>query len=609
MHNFHIRMQGFGLEPISSRFRLPGQALTYIHGMPARLRALMRIDELWLAMLSILVGLLGGFGVTLMEVLSRHFHFWFFALPVYGEGLSQQNQIEPIRALFVPILGGAVLGSVSWMLARYRPGNFVDPVEANALYGGRLSLPDSVIVAAQTVMSNGVGGSVGMEAGYAQLGGGIASWFGRRLRLRRNDLRILVGCGAGAAIGGAFNAPLCGAFYGIELVIGTYSMASLPMVIIASLTGTLVVQKTLNGGAAPLDIVLPTVVPGYAYPLAILLGIIAGFAGIAIMRGVTSIETLFRRAKVPIWLRPMLGGVVVGLLGSISPKVLASGNSSLHTQLAVVYPFFLAVVLLLLKSTASAFSISSGFRGGLFFASLFMGSLLGRAYGDLAILLPFAHGLPIGFYAVVGMSGLAVAIVGGPMTMTFLALESTNNFNITVAVLAAAIAATLTVRRFFGYSFTTWRFHLRGEVIRSAVDIGWIHNLTVGRMMRRNQHLVHDDVDIEKFRAEFSLGTTQRVVVADEEGRYIGLAYPADAYEPGAEAQTVHELVRHEEDYLTPQMTVKEAISAFQRAECDALAVIDGSETRHVVGLLTEQYALRRYAEELDQRRRELSGE
>lgn len=605
MSSFTLR-DAQGRAPVQ-RLRLRLSAVAA--GTPARLRAMVRADELWLATLSIIVGLCAGAGVTVMDVISRHFHFWFFALPQLGEGLSQQTHIEPIRAMSVPILGGAVLGSATWLLARFRPGNFVDPVEANALYGGKLSLSDSIIVAAQTVLSNGVGGSVGMEAGYAQLGGGVASWLGRKLRLRRNDLRILVGCGAGAAIGGAFNAPLCGAFYGIELIIGTYSLASLPMVIIASLAGTLTVEKLMNGGARPLDVVLPTIIPGYAYVLAILLGVVAGFAGIAIMRGVTSIEVLFRRAGVPVWMRPILGGAVVGLLGSISPKVLASGNSSLHTQLAVVYPFLLAVVLLLMKSTASAFSISSGFRGGLFFASLFMGSLLGRAFGDLAILLPFAHGVPIGFYAVVGMSGLAVAIVGGPMTMTFLALESTNNFSITIAVLAAAIAAGMTVRRFFGYSFTTWRFHLRGEVIRSAVDIGWIHNLTVGRMMRRVQHLVQEEAGITEFRDEFPLGTTQRVVVTDPDDRYVGLAYPADAYDPGTEASNVRDLVRHAEDYLMPQMTVKEAISAFQRAECDALAVVDGPDSRRVLGLLTEQYALRRYSEELDQRRRELSGE
>lgn len=577
---------------------------------PMHMRALVRTDELWLAGLAVIVGIMSGFAVFLMDFFSHRFHFWFFALPKLGEGLSQQQTIDPIRAMLVPILGGALLGSVSWLLAKYRPGNFVDPIEANALYGGKLSLRDSVIVAAQTVVSNGVGGSVGMEAGYAQFGGGLASWLGRQFRLRRNELRILVGCGAGAAIGGAFNAPLCGAFYGIELVIGTYTMTSLPLIIIASLTGTLVADKLLDGGATPLDVVLPTTVPGYAYPLALLLGVVAGFVGIAIMRGVTSIEAVFRRAGVPIWLRPILGGVVVGLLGSISPKVMASGNSSLHTQLAVVYPLLLALTLLLMKSTASAFSIGSGFRGGLFFAALFMGSLLGRAYGDVAILLPFAHGVPIGFYAVVGMAAMAVAIVGGPLTMTFLALESTNNFSITVAVLGAAIAASLTVRRVFGYSFTTWRFHLRGESIRSAVDVGWIHNLTVGRMMRRTQYTVVETMEIPTFKTEYPLGRTQYVVVTDVDEHYVGLAYPSEAHAPGeADPHTIHDLLRHQEDFLVPQATVKEAIRAFERAECDVLAVLDGPETRRVLGILTEQYALRRYSEELDQRRRELSGE
>ncbi|GAN74029.1 MULTISPECIES: chloride channel protein [Acidiphilium] len=573
-------------------------------------RALVRTDEIWLAMLAAVVGVLSGFCVYLMDFLSHHFHFWFFALPNLDEGLSQQTHIDPLRAIFVPILGGAVLGSVAWLLGRYRMTNFVDPVEANALYGGKMSLRDSIIVAMQTSFSNGVGGSVGQEAGYAQFGGGLASWVGQHLRLRRNDLRVLVGCGAGAAIGGAFNAPLCGAFYGIELVIGTYSLPTLTMVVISSLSGTLAVELLMNGGVRPLNVVLPTHTPGYAYPLAVLLGIIAGFVGIAIMRAVTSLEAVFRRTGVPIWLRPIIGGVVVGLLGSITPKVMASGNSSLHTQLAVVYPFMLAVALLVMKSTASAFSIATGFRGGLFFAALFMGSLLGRAYGDVAVMLPFAHGVPIGFYAVVGMAALATSIVSGTMTMTFLTLESTNNFSITIAVLMAAIAASLTVRRFFGYSFTTWRFHLRGETIRSAVDIGWIHNLTVGRMMRRNQYITQETTAIADFKTEFPLGRTQYVVVLDENQHYAGLAYPSEVHAPDAAAEdSIQHLVRHRDDFLVPQATVKEAIRAFEKAECDVLAVIDGEETRQVLGVLTEQYALRRYSEELDQRRRELSGE
>ena len=143
------------------------------------------------------------------------------------------------------------------------------------------------------------------------------------------------------------------------------------------------------------------------------------------------------------------------------------------------------ILLVALKSVASAVSIGSGFRGGLFFASLFLGALLGKAFAGLHAAISAEHAVSPLVCALVGMSGLAVAVVGGPLTMGFLALEATGNLPMTVAVLAACVVSSLTVRRTFGYSFATWRFHLRGEAIRSAVDIGWMRNLTVGRMMRR----------------------------------------------------------------------------------------------------------------------------
>jgi CIC family chloride channel protein len=222
---------------------------------------------------------------------------------------------------------------------------------------------------------------------------------------------------------------------------------------------------------------------------------------------------------------------------------------------------------------------------------------------------PFITQMPDGFYAVVGMSALATAIVGGPMTMTFLALESTQNFSVTMAVLAASIAAAITVRRLFGYSFATWRFHLRGETIRSAVDVGWIHSLTVGRMMRRAQHTVQQGMSLAAFCQEFPLGATQRVIVVDAEDRYAGIAYPADAHGLAGAEGDVAGILQHGEHFLLPGMTVKEAIAVLEAAEADALAVLDGAHSRQVLGLLTEQYALRRYNEELDRKRRELAGE
>jgi CIC family chloride channel protein len=204
---------------------------------------------------------------------------------------------------------------------------------------------------------------------------------------------------------------------------------------------------------------------------------------------------------------------------------------------------------------------------------------------------------------------LAVGIVGGPMTMTFLALESTENFAVTMAVLAASITAALTVRRLFGYSFATWRFHLRGETIRSAVDIGWIKSLTVGRMMGPAQHLAAKGISLAEFCQEFPLGAAQFVIVTDADGRYAGIAYPPEAFGLSQPTAALDEILHHSQHYLLPEMTVKEAASAFEAAEADALAVLDNGTSRRILGYLTEQTSLRRYNEELERRRRELSGE
>ena len=573
--------------------------------LPA-LRALVRVDEVWLAVLAAAVGVAGGLGVVIINAVTSWMHTTLFALAP-GQGLSESPVLDPLRAILVPTLGGLGLGLSMWAMTKLRPRNLVDPIEANAMYGGRMSLKDSLIVTAQTAWSNGVGASVGMEAGYAQFGAGIASWAGQKLKLRRNDLRVLVGCGAAAAIGGAFNAPLCGAFYGIELIIGVYSIATLPFVVIAALAGTLTVQ--ISGMASPpLIVTLPTTVPHDAYGLIIIEGVACGLAGIVIMRGVTAIEAAFRRSQISLWARPLLGGLVVGLLGCLTPKAMSSGHSALHAYINVSFPFFVVLGILVAKAIASAFSIGAGFRGGLFFASLFLGAMFGKVFAGIVGIMPFITPMPAGLYAVVGMSGLAAAIVGGPLTMTFLALESTQNFAVTMAVLAASIAATITVRRLFGYSFATWRFHLRGEQIRSAVDIGWIKALTVGRMMRAVSLTVRTGSSLEAFRQDVPLGAAQRVVVTDESGRYAGIAYPAEAAAMAGEG-TVESVLHLQEQFLLPGMSVKEALAAFESAQADALVVLDGPGTREILGLLTEQYALRRYNEELDRRRREMSGE
>src|SRR3954453_5624986 len=189
------------------------------------------------------------------------------------------------------------------------------------------------------------------------------------------------------------------------------------------------------------------------------------------------------------------GGLAVGALALMTPGVLSSGHGVLHHVLSLEVTPQALLILLLAKAAASAASIGSGFRGGLFFASLLLGAVLGKLFAVLvASAIPAVDPMLL---ATVGMSAFGAAVIGAPLAMTFLALETTRDFAVAGAVLMAVTNASIVVRRLFGYSFATWRFHLRGETIRSAHDIGWLRDLTVGKLMRRNLRM---DMSLSAFR-------------------------------------------------------------------------------------------------------------
>jgi chloride channel protein, CIC family len=573
--------------------------------IPHRLRAIVRARESSFVVLAAFVGFIAGLIVLVMGELVGLMHLLFFGLQP-GERLSAQVVLKPFYAFLTPCLGGLVFGLVSAYITRKR-GTEVDPIEANALRGGRMSLRGSLIVAAQTVWSSGVGASVGLEAGFTQLASAIASSLGQAFRLRRGDMRILVGCGAAAAIAGAFSAPLAGAFYGFELIIGSYSIASLTPVGVASLVGFLTAQAF-----APLPLGIETTAIGAVSVLdiavAAVFGLLAALFGISLMRGVAACEQFFARLKVLSQLRPAIAGAGVGLMAMISPQVMSSGHGALQLTGIFKYPLEMIALIFVLKTVASIISLGSGFRGGLFFASLFLGAFGGQLFA--ASLNVFGAQLDADAYAIIGLSALSVSVVGGPLTMTFIALETTRDLWLTTAVLIAVIISMQVTREFFGYSFATWRFHLRGEAIRSAADVGWIRDLSVSQMMRSDVRSTPAETPISAFREAFPLGSTSQVIAVDEENRYAGMVFVAEAHAPDVQAvNSVRSILHHSDHMLLPQMTVQEAISAFDRFETEVLPVVDSLEQRQVVGLLSESHALRRYSEASERQRRALLGE
>jgi len=575
--------------------------------VPHRLRAVVRARESSVIVLAALVGVAAGLVVVVMGELVGLLHQIFFALDP-GERLSGRASLDPLHALAAPSLGGLAFGLVSAYVTRRR-GTEVDPIEANALHGGRMSIRGSLIVAAQTVWSSGIGASVGLEAGFTQLSSGIASYIGRAFRLRRADMRILVGCGAAAAIAAAFGAPLGGAFYGFELIIGSYSIASLAPVGIASLIGYLIAQAFTPTRLGIETGVLSNLAV-HDVVIAAGVGVLAAITGIAIMRGVAACEQLLVRLKVKPALRPLLGGIIVGLLAMVTPQVMSSGHGALHLTGLFRLPLTMIATIFLLKSIASIVSLGCGFRGGLFFASLLLGALGGQLFAAGLVAIWPGSQANTDAYAIIGMGALSVAVIGGPLTMTFIALEATGDLWLTTAVLIAAIISMQMTREFFGYSFATWRFHLRGETIRGGADVGWIRDLSVGQMMRADVRTTPAEAPLSAFREAFPLGSTNQVVAVDEDGRYAGIVVVPEAHAAElAGSDSVRGILHHADHMLLAQMTAQEAISAFDRYEAEALAVVDTLERRQVLGLLSEAHALRRYSDASERQRRELLGE
>jgi len=562
------------------------------------------VSELGIVALAAIVGVLAALVVIAMNAGAQAMHELIFRIAP-GQNLSTSTNVAPVLALLGPALGGLVFGLLSWLAMRRATGQPVDPIEANALHGGRMSLKDSAIVAVQTMFSSGVGASVGLEAGYTQASSGLASRLGQLFHVRRADLRLLVGCGAGAAIGTAFNAPLMGAFYGFELILGTYAIPAFVPMMTASFTAT-ITRQMLQPNVHPL--LSDFTAPGMNdLPAVLLLGVVCGLVGIVVMRGATLVEAGFRRSKLPVYLRPAIGGLIVGGLALFSPAVLSAGHGAVYHYLATDSALVVVGLLLVAKVTASSVSIGSGFRGGLFFASLLMGVMAGQAFA--ATLALFAPEMVISrnIYALVGMSSLAVAVVGGPMTMTLLALEMTGDLKLTLAVLAASGAASFVTRRLFGFSFTTWRFHLRGETIRGPHDIGWLRDMTVGSLMRREVPQLDAITSLKEARLACPPGSTS-YLIATEHGRYAGMVRAEALFDPAPSGDaTLRVLLVHTGEVLRPDMTILAALDVFERTEADCLAVVSSDGTP--VGVLSEAHAVRHYSEEMARRLGEFTGE
>jgi len=208
-------------------------------------------------------------------------------------------------------------------------------------------------------------------------------------------------------------------------------------------------------------------------------------------------------------------------------------------------------------------------------------------------------------YTLVGMGAVAAAIVGAPMTMIMIVLETTGDFTATIGVMVGVVTAAFAVRHWFGYSFATWRFHLRGLTIRSPEDVGWINDLLVGPLMRRDPAVIAAGLPLDELHRRYPAGSVKQVFVVNDRGGLCGIIDPAAVGAPdgvGA-AKTVMDGASKTAAFLLPGDDLRTALDRFSRSAQEKLPVVDNPGDRRVIGYLSEAYALRRYAHELERHR------
>lgn len=576
------------------------------------MRRLARKDEIFLLALAAATGAVVGGGVVLQKdlvILVQDLTF--------GVSVDHNPMLATLygwwRPLLVPIVGGLAYGIGIHFIRRWHPQEIVDAIEANALHGGRMSFADSLIINAMTIVSVGVGASVGLEASVVQMGSGFCSWLGQYIQVKRTSLRTMVGCGAAAAIAAAFNAPLAGTFYALELVVGGYAVTALAPVLVAAVASTVVARSFL--GSAPLWAVARDIpsVASTEYIVFIAIGVLASALGIVMMRIATMFEAAYRRWSAPQWLRPAVGGTVLGVTALFFLPVLGSGHGALRAVVNQQFTLPILIGLVGAKTLASAVSIGSGFRGGLFSASVLLGGLYGGAIGWLgAIVLP---GIPFDYtsYTLVGMGAVATAVVGAPLTMILLVIETTANYSVAIGVIVGVLVASSVTRRWFGYSFSTWRFHLRGMDLRGSSDIGRLRDLSVREVLDRNVLRVPATTDLDTLCSLFLLGTAKVAFIENADGTFAGMVDSGEAnaalLEGDPERTTAGSLVSEPPHYLTAEEALLSALEMVESSRHETLPVVVSVDEPRVIGCVHKADVLRRYFEELDRMRIEDLGD
>ena len=580
----------------------------------AALRRVTRNVQVILSLLAVAIGLTAGLAAigfrTIIDQVQR------FGFGFGGEQMvTLVSALPSWRILLVPTAGGLLIGLfVHFFMPGRRPQGVAEVIEANALRGGRMPLAAGLKAALVSAVSIGAGASVGREGPVVHLGASLGAWASRRLHLGRTASRTLLGCGVAAAVAASFNAPIAGTFFALEVVVGHYALTAFAPIVIAAVIGTMVSRMYYGDFPAFILPETTTIASFWEFPAFALLGVVCAVMAIIFMRSIMWTEDMMDRTPVPRWARPALGGLAVGVIALVYPHVLGVGYEATDAALSGLYPLGLLIALIALKMAATAISLGCGFGGGVFSPSLFIGAMVGGAYGILATSafpdLSSGHGA----YTIIGMGAVTGAVLGAPISTILMVFELTNDYAITIAVMIATSIASLITQQTRGHSFFTWQLARRGIAVKGGQDVGLLRTIKARDLITKNFETVAPEAPIATVRERLQRAPWGELFVTDADGRLSGVITFSDlhdaAFDTSLDATLVaDDVARKHPTVLLADDDLESALGAYGASGETNLPVVEDRETMRLVGVAPQHEVMLAYQRALDQPRAEARGE
>ncbi|WP_208767024.1 chloride channel protein [Kitasatospora cineracea] len=548
-------------------------------------------------LLAVGVGAAAGLGAIAFRWLIGAFTRLLSGFPDYAAVGHAANPHVPwlgrYFVLLAPVVAGLVYGPLVHRFAREARGHGVPEVMyAVARRGGRIAPQVAVVKALASALCIGGGGSVGREGPIVQIGSALGSTAGRLTRADETGTKVLVACGAAGGIAATFNAPLAGVFFAMELILRDFAAESFGLVVLSSVTASVIGRAAL-GDTPFLRLPAFHVEHLSQYLLFALLGVVAGAVGVAFSRILYLVEDacdfLWRG---PEWLRPAIGGLALGGLLLLLPQMYGVGYPVLENAVGGRYAVGFLVLLLAAKIAATSLTIGIGGSGGVFAPSLFMGAMLGAAFGQSAhALVPGAAG-QVGAYGLIGMGAVFAGAARAPITAVIILFELTGEYSIILPLMTAIVLATLVGRLLSHDTVYTLKLRRRGVDLEEPDPHGLLRGVRAGAVMEAAPEPLDLHTGLTKAADALADAPRGALPVVDRDGGYLGVVAAATVAEvlTAEDAPTLAQAVRRPAA-VTPDTPVAEVIGSLVDAGGEGLPVLDQGGEK-VVGWITDRTVL-----------------